>query len=286
MIIPLLLFLLACAQLSYELYKYGSFGEKDLSLKGGYFVKLSAKDQTNVDQFIVDLKSQLSERLQKDVEISKVTALGKVESIVIETEVSEEDPNSDITYINNQISDISGIASDDFLSTGLVNSSLGNSFFRQIIYAVIFSFIFMSITVFIYFRSIAPSVAIVACAFLDILCTLATFNLLGYKLSTASIAAFLMLIGYSVDTDILLTTKVLKQKASSDININIYEAIITGITMQMTTVTALVVGLVVVKSPVIQQIMTVLLIGVVYDIINTWIMNVGLIRWFFEKKYI
>jgi preprotein translocase subunit SecF len=70
----------------------------------------------------------------------------------------------------------------------------------------------MGLVVFFYFRSIAPSLAVILEAFSDIIVTLAIFNLTGIKLSTAGIAAFLMLIGYSVDTDILLSTRVLKRK--------------------------------------------------------------------------
>ena len=69
----------------------------------------------------------------------------------------------------------------------------------------------MGLVVFIYFRTLVPSLAVILAAFSDIVVTLAIFNLTGEKLSTAGVAAFLMLIGYSVDTDILLNTRVLKK---------------------------------------------------------------------------
>jgi preprotein translocase subunit SecF len=45
--------------------------------------------------------------------------------------------------------------------------------------------------------------------------TLVVVNLLGMKLSSAGIVSFLMLIGYSVDTDIMLTTRLLKSGEGS-----------------------------------------------------------------------
>jgi len=49
--------------------------------------------------------------------------------------------------------------------------------------------------------------AVVISAFADIVMTLALVDILGLKISTAGIVAFLMLIGYSVDTDILFNNK-------------------------------------------------------------------------------
>ena len=49
-----------------------------------------------------------------------------------------------------------------------------------------------------YAKYSVPSIAVILAAFSDILITLAVVNLLGIKISTAGIAAFLMLIGYSI----------------------------------------------------------------------------------------
>ena len=63
---------------------------------------------------------------------------------------------------------------------------------------------------------------------------LALIDYLGIKLSAKrNCKAFLMLIGYSVDTDILLTTRALK-KQEGTINERIYGAFKTGIFMNVT----------------------------------------------------
>ena len=116
-----------------------------------------------------------------------------------------------------------------------------------------------------------------------ILITLAVIILLDVKLSTAGIAGFLMLIGYSVDTDILLSTRVLKRVGSSvyDRTLN---AMKTGLIMNVTTLVAVTLALVVTQSEVIQQIMLILLIGLIVDVINTWIQNAGILRWYMEGR--
>ncbi|MBS3076404.1 preprotein translocase subunit SecF, partial [Candidatus Pacearchaeota archaeon] len=138
----------------------------------------------------------------------------------------------------------------------------------------------MGIVVFIMFRSFVPSAAVILSAFADILMTLTLVNLLGIKMSSAGIVAFLMLIGYSVDTDILLTTRVLKRNEGS-LNERIYNSFKTGTTMTLTSLLAITFALIVVKSfsLILAQIFTILVIGLVFDIFNTWITNVSILKW-------
>ena len=117
----------------------------------------------------------------------------------------------------------------------------------------------------------------------DIIVTLAIFNLTGMKLGTAGIAAFLMLIGYSVDTDMLLSARVLKRREGTVME-RVLGAMKTGLTMSATTLAAISVALFFVQSEVIKQIMVILLIGLIVDLLMTWIQNVGILRWYLEKK--
>lgn len=285
MLIPLILFVLSIVQISYQYYSTGYIAERDLSLKGGYFVKIPyTGDSQSVETYITQLTSDLKTSLDRDVEISSITNLGSVNGLMIETEINNDDVNNDVAFINEKVTEITKVTKDNYLSEGVINSALGKSFFSQTFYALLFAFLFMAIVVFFYLRSFAPSIAVVSAALFDIICTLAVFNILGFKLSTAGISAFLMLIGYSVDTDILLSAKVLKQRISNNINENIYAAMKTGMTMTLTTIFALLAAITIANSAVIQQIMTVLLIGLLLDIISTWLMNVGILRWYLENK--
>src|SRR3989344_4288881 len=99
----------------------------------------------------------------------------------------------------------------------------------------------MSLVVFISFRSFIPSIAVISAALTDILAALAVVNLLGIKLSAAGIIAFLLVIGYSIDTDILLTTRMLKRHDSPLLE-RVKSSIITGLTMTFAAIAALVTG--------------------------------------------
>ena len=114
--------------------------------------------------------------------------------------------------------------------------------------------------------------------------TLALVNIIGIKLSTAGIVAFLMLIGYSVDTDILLTTRLLRRKES--VNKALFGAFKTGTTMTITSIIAITTALIAIYSfeSVLNQIFTILLIGLGFDLFNTWITNASIIKWYVRNK--
>jgi preprotein translocase subunit SecF len=133
-----------------------------------------------------------------------------------------------------------------------------------------------------YLRYSIPSTAVILAAFSTLAFTIAVLDLMQYRISTAGIAALLMLLGYSVDTDILLSTRVLKSNAGT-----VYERIVstvkTGLTMTGTTFTAACVALIFTQSDVIREIMTIVVIGIFADIFYTWIQNSGILRWYLEK---
>ena len=90
-----------------------------------------------------------------------------------------------------------------------------------------------------------------------------------------------MLIGYSVDTDILLTTRLLK-RGQGEINHKIFEAFKTGLTMTLTAILAIGFALIFVHSfsSTLSQMFIILIIGLVFDILNTWLTNVSLLKWY------
>lgn len=165
-----------------------------------------------------------------------------------------------------------------------IGSSFGKTLQDQALIALLFSFIGMSIVVFIIFRTFVPSFAIVLCALGDMVMTAAAMNVFGIQLSLGTTAALLMLIGYSVDSDILLTSRVLKRKGK--FNDKIQGAFQTGISMTSTTFSAILAMWVISTIggiQIIQEIATVLLIGLVFDVMNTWLTNAGIIKWYMTE---
>jgi preprotein translocase subunit SecF len=162
---------------------------------------------------------------------------------------------------------------------------LGNFLFQiNPIVSAIITIAFVITLLTIYIKSSIPSFAVILAAFANLTMTLAVVDLIGIKMSTAGIVAFLMLIGYSVDTDILLTTRLLKRKHS--VNAALYSAFKTGTTMTLTSLIAVITAFIAIHSfnSVLNQIFTILIIGLTFDLFNTWISNASIIKWFVEAK--
>ena len=273
LMIPLVLLVLALLQIMVQTALTGDFMLKGVSLKGGITISIEKPIDIN------ELNNYLNDKFpQSDIIVRSLSKGGEQFGAVIEASDVESD------QLITAVEEKSGKLEDGEFTVEVMGGSLGESFFKETIRAVIIAFIFMGVVVFIYFRVPIPSLAVILCAFSDIMVTLAVANLIGIKMSTAGIAAFLMLIGYSVDTDILLSTRVLKRKDSS-----VFDAILnaakTGLTMNLTTLAAIIVALIFAQSDILRQIMTILLIGLIADMINTWLQNAGILKWYVERKH-
>jgi preprotein translocase subunit SecF len=165
-----------------------------------------------------------------------------------------------------------------------IGESFGKTLQYQAVLALIFSFIGMAIVIFLAFRTFVPAVAVILSAFADMMMTAATMNIVGIPLSLGTVAALLMLIGYSVDSDILLTNRVLKRQGK--LNEKLSGAFTTGIIMTSTTLAATAALFIVSwfgSVQILMEISAVLLIGLVFDIMNTWLTNVGILKWYVLK---
>lgn len=161
------------------------------------------------------------------------------------------------------------------------SASFGGDNQRTALYGVTAAFLGMAVLAFALFRTFIPSIAIVVSAFSDIMIPLAAMNLLGIPLSLATVAGLLMLIGYSVDSDILLNNHILRR--SGDFYESTYRAMQTGITMTVTSMTAMAVLTVIAYLfgiGILWQIGIVLVIGLMADLMNTYMLNLSLLRWY------
>jgi len=274
LIIPLILLVFSFIYILNFHSKNGDFFYKDISLTGGTSVTIYSQiDSLKIKQ---DLQDKLGE-----IHIREIYDLltNEKKAIVIET-ISDGETTKEILeeYLGYELTD----ENSSFEFTG---SSLSKSFYNQLLLSILLAFILMGITVFIIFRIFVPSVAVILSAFADILMTLVVVDIIGIKISSAGIVAFLMLIGYSVDTDILLTMRVLRRDDGT-FNEKSLGALKTGLTMTLTALFSLLAALFVVKSfsNVLTQILTILSIGLVFDILNTWVTNLSILKWYFEKK--
>jgi len=322
LLIPAIILILSIAYIGYFYSVNHDFIQKDVSLTGGTSITIFPQIEVSISE----LNAYLSDNIG-DFSIRELTDFrsGAQKAIIIETPLEP----SEIRPI---LEDFLGYEFDEenssIESTG---STLSDSFYFQLIFSIVLSFLFMSLVVLFifgkswklkifltiiaiipvilffsgfininlgiilgcvallfnlgfYLRYSIPSAAVVISAFADIIMTLAFVDLIGIKISSAGIVAFLMLIGYSVDSDIMLTTRLLKRFGST--NQNLFSAFKTGITMTLTSILAVTAALLITRnfSAILNQIFTILIIGLSFDIINTWITNASVLKWYVEAR--
>ena len=274
LVITLTIVLLAIGQIVWQYTTTGDFLHKGVSLKGG--VTIAIPHYTDVATLESGLRQQYP---SNEISVRYLrSSSGEQSGIIVDADISETSAVQDFVNAIKQQTGITDLSVESF------GSRLSQDFFKQLFIGLIIAFVFMGFVVFLYFRVFVPSIAVMLSAASDIIITLAILNITGFKLSTAGIAALLMLIGYSVDTDLLLSIRVLKQKDTESVNEAIYGAIKTGGLMTLTAIAAVVSVLLFTNSEVLYQIMHILFIGLFVDLGTTWIQNVSILRWYLDKR--
>lgn len=272
--IPLIIVIFAFGILVWNYSVTGDIMDKDVSLKGGTTVTVYSGVEFE------NLEAQLEERFSEDFSVRELKEFGS--DTRIGTVIEASNVNGDeLKVVLEEITKLE--LNEENFSVEFIGGSLGESFYRQMAFALILAYVLMGIVVFIAFRIPMPSFAVIFSAFGDMLCTLAVMDLIGMKLSTAGIAAILLLVGYSVDTDILLTTKLLR-RGEGNLFSRLIDSMKTGLTMTATSFVALLIAYFLASSLVLKQMFLIIMIGLIFDVIMTYAMNAGILIWYLKKK--
>jgi preprotein translocase subunit SecF len=251
----------------------GEFIPRGVSLKGGITITIPLEGANMSPE---ELQSFLQGEFPKaSISVRAMSSAGKDVGYILDA--SDADPDEIVKSIEAKTGKL------EKFSVETMESSLGQAFFKQTMLAMLAAFVLMSIVVFFSFKTFVPSAAVILSAVSDIAMTVAVINIFNIKIETAGIAALLMLIGYSVDTDILLTTRVLKREEGTLMD-KIIGAMKTGMTMTITAIAAILVAFIFTQSETLRQIMLILMIGLLFDILNTWIQNTGILVLYVRHK--
>ncbi|HOS82803.1 MAG TPA: protein translocase subunit SecF [Methanolinea sp.] len=265
MVVPAVILLLSLALLGFNMASFGMPVRPGIDFSGGTAVTLFTPD--SAEQIRASFSAYPLLSVGEGVNNGKYLKFGPMDDASLQalaTDIGGRYPDAKIDQIG---------------------ASFGETLQQQALIALIISFVGMTIVVFIAFRSFVPAGAVVLSAFADIAMTAAGMSLVGIELSLATVAGLLMLIGYSVDSDILLTMRVLKRQGK--LEEKLAGAFRTGIIMTTTTIVAVAAMWVVAlvgQITVVWEIATVLLIGLFVDMMNTWLTNAGIIKWYVQKR--
>jgi preprotein translocase subunit SecF len=264
--IPLAIFAFAAVYLVWVLASGGLL--MDIDLKGGTQISFETQQLPTASAI---------ENALREFDASARVARGVTTNAVIVTVAADVNASEVVTQLKGAGYDFGSYSEQS------VGPALSSSFLQQAELVLMVAFIAMAITIFLLFKSPLPTAFMIFVGFATIVEALSFSQFLGVELSLATFAALLMIIGYSVDDNIMLTTRMLRG-AEPDTALRVGGARRTGLTMIGATVAALAAMLLVQASAIITQIATVLLIALVIDLVNTYMLNVGLLRWYMERR--
>lgn len=271
MIIPILIFILSLIIIGNNYIKNGEIINKGIDFKGG-------------SQVIVELSypitlTEVERELSRDIGGETIirTTKGAEQILLIDSDKKIEKKEIEEILDKNNIK-------YESISIQSIGAALGEAFWHQAQIAIVIAFLAMALVVFITFRSVVPSLAIILAGSFDIIFAIAAMDLFGIKLSLGTLAALLILIGYSVDTDILLSTRLLKRESEGDLDSRIVSSMKTGVTMTVAGISAFVVLYLVSTSVVLDQIALVIIFGLLADLPYTWIQNMGILKWYLKRR--
>lgn len=274
LLIPVIILLLSLVYLGIFYSKNGDIIYRDVSLSGGTSITVNGEiDQNQIEAGLREKFPDISFTKLEDIASRKEIAL------IVESSAQSDELKTELESI------LGYELTEENSSIEFTGAELSSDFYRQLVIALIISFVLMSVVIFILFRTFIPSIAVIFAVVADVVIPLAIIDFFEVKLSAAGIAAFLMLIGYSVDTDILLTSRVLKSKEGT-VNTRIFGAFKTGIFMTLTALAAVLPAFFIVTGlpDSFRQIFLILSLGLFADILNTWLTNASIIKWYCEKK--
>ena len=172
-----------------------------IDFKGG--TEIAVRFEKNIS--IRELRETLSESELQD---SEIKSFGRSDEYLFYIEQQRGISTSEVTRkIGEEISKAMPDISYEIRKVDTVGPRIGEELRRAAILACFFALILILVYISIRFEFVFSVGAIVA-LFHDVIITLGIFNLLGYEISLKEIAAFLTIIGYSLNDTIVVYDRI------------------------------------------------------------------------------
>ncbi|BCS91297.1 MAG: protein-export membrane protein SecF [Candidatus Micrarchaeota archaeon] len=179
---------------------------------------------------------------------------------------------SQARYYNMTISKIRSVINADSYTIESVSPEIGSYFLNDFIDILIAAFVMVFIAVYIIFRDILPAFTIVLGALADISIAMSALVIFHLPLGITSLAALLMIIGFSIDTEVLAAIRIIKRHEDTK-EIRAFNSMKTGLTMTSSALiafTSMLVFSIIFNIATYEEIASILIIGLIGDIFTTW----------------
>ena len=228
-----------------------------IDFKGGTMVGLSFSEDVTIQEVRVSLKNIAIDGNEFDLSGEEVKYFGSNSDVMIKIKSFENEPkNFGQEVINNIYEKMNSKAPADknefVLSLGTVSPKVGTELSGKALWSIISALVLILFYISIRFEFRFAIGAILALVH-DILITLGIFSLTGYEITLSTIAAFLTIVGYSLNDTIVILDRIRENMKSSgtlmfentinkSINQSLSRTLITSLTTLLVIVVLLIYG--------------------------------------------
>jgi len=220
--------------------------ELSIDFKGGTLIAVNYTKPVNINDLRSKLKSVNISGQNFDFSLAEIKHFGSESSVALRIANNENEPENFssqlIEVLKNSFPDGYPKNKDDFiLSIGKVSPKVGSELSGKAIMAIIYAVTLILIYISLRFEFVFAIGAIAAIAH-DVTITLGIFSILGYEISLPVVAAFLTIVGYSLNDTIVIfdrireNLKTIKKDSIIDtVNKSINESLSRTIVTSLTT---------------------------------------------------
>ena len=220
--------------------------ELSIDFKGGTLIAVNYTKPVNINDLRSKLKSVNISGRNFDFSLAEIKHFGSESSVALRIANIENEPENFssqlIGILKNSFPDGYPKNKDDFiLSIGKVSPKVGSELSGKAIMAIIYAVTLILIYISLRFEFVFAIGAIAAIAH-DVTITLGIFSILGYEISLPVVAAFLTIVGYSLNDTIVIfdrireNLKTIKKDSIIDtVNKSINESLSRTIVTSLTT---------------------------------------------------
>ena len=186
--------------------------ELSIDFKGGTLIAVNYTKPVNINDLRSKLKTVNIDGKNFDFSSAEIKHFGNESSVALRIANIENEPENFsgklIEVLKNSFPDVYPKNKNDFiLSIGKVSPKVGSELSGKAIMAIIYAITLILIYISLRFEFVFAIGAIAAIAH-DVTITLGIFSILGYEISLPVVAAFLTIVGYSLNDTIVIFDRI------------------------------------------------------------------------------
>jgi len=270
LLLSISLFAIFIGIILFNYFKYGYIINKSITISGGYVTLIN----NNYNLTNTEIQNILNQMNITDYVLYSTPNIIYIES---------RDQINGTLLINllNQYYNISIQPSD--ISIQQYSSLVGDLIFNQFLFFVILTMILAAFVIFITFRVSNTTLNIISTILFDVIGLLAILSITKYPIGANGFIAMLMILGFAIDNNVVLSTNMIKEKDKPFIE-RVKMSFRIGMLMEIIALYTLLLLYFIVPDPSVKEFAFVLSTATILDLIYYLIGNIPLYKYFEVKK--